>query len=96
MLGIDTDFILSFTNIFQSLVHIIYVWCKTAMLEALQAEEYREERAHVQLVDADEEEPVLIPQDQQEDMTDPGFLSSEHFPPKKHSRLSSVFQNSMI
>ena len=52
------------------------------MLEALQAEEYREERAHVQLVDGDEEEPVLIPQDQQEDMTDPGFLSSEHFPPK--------------
>lgn len=62
------------------MVHIISVWCETAMLEALQAEEYREERAHVQLVDADEEEPVLIPtQDQQEDMIDPGFVSSEHF-----------------
>lgn len=48
------------------------------MLEALQAEEYREERAHVQNVDEDEEEPVLVPQEQPEEQADPGFLSSEH------------------
>lgn len=42
----------------------------SAMLEALQQEEYQEERAHVRLADEDEEEFVVHPS------FDPGVLLS--------------------